>query len=65
MGEPVEAFQHADIRGRPCRNAWLVCLSDNLHGIHHQYLLLFYFILLRNNHIRVSPGLPVIHNTFL
>ena len=27
------------------------------------FFLLFFFFFLRNNHIRVSPGLPVIYNT--
>ena len=38
MGVPadsVKAVCNFEIRGRPCRHAWVVCLSDRLYGDNH------------------------------
>ena len=35
MGWPAEALSalcNGEIRDRPCRHAWLVCLSERHHG---------------------------------
>ena len=39
MGEPADALSarsYEEIKGRPCRHAWLVCLSDCHRGDHKQ-----------------------------
>ena len=39
MGEPPDALSarsNGQIRGRPSGHAWLVCLSNCLHGDHKQ-----------------------------